>query len=90
MKKSRKRECAIWLMQDGQISRWVRPLRVYQSVYPVVAAERGHGVIHSPVGFEDRCGVLACRLGACNALGFSVAGSWNLTDPAGRGWLDPD
>lgn len=90
MKKSRKRDGAIWLMQDGQMSRCVRPLRVYQSVWPAVAAERGQGVMHSPVGF-GRCGVLACRLGACNELDFSVGGSWNLTDPSGRcAWFDPD
>jgi len=88
MKKSRKRECAICFIQDGQMSRCVRPFKVYQSVWPAVAAERGHGAMHSPVGF--RCCGLVCRLGDCDGLAL-VGTSWNLTHPGGReGWFNPD
>lgn len=59
---------------------------MYQSTRPATGIERGHGVKHSPVVFEDRCDMLVCRLGVCDELRF-CASSWNLTDASWRAGL---
>lgn len=58
-KRLRKRVELIWDMQDGQMSRWVMPMMVYQSRWPAMAMERGQGErekLGSSVELERRVG----------------------------------
>ena len=64
MKRSEKRECSIWSLQDGQMSRWLRPSSVYQSLTPATGKDRGHEPVQRPCMFGARWGESAFSLGA--------------------------